>query len=940
MRGRFVPIGGRAFEIIEVLVRSAGQLVTKDDLMHRIWPGAIVEDNTLQVHISAVRKALGPDRGMLKTASGRGYRLLGDWTPQQEIAPPGAAAREPEPTQVEQFQTNLPASGPDLIGRTTAVEFLRDLLSAYRIVTLTGPGGIGKTKLALEVARLLFPTFQGDVWLAELASLADPGLVPSAVARVIGLRIGGDEISPEPVARAIGTRRLLLVLDNCEHVIDAAATLAETITRRCPRAIILATSREVLRIDGEYVYRVAPLAVPPEHQDLPDTVLGHSAVQLFVARTTASDSDFSPREEDIPAIAAICRRLDGIPLAIEFAAARTAALGLQQVASRLDQRFGLLTGGRRTAPPRHQTLRATLDWSYELLPDYEQRLLRHLAVFPGGCTLQAAASVLGDAGGAASRIAGGISSLVAKSLVTLDGSVSASRWRLLETIREYAHEKLQQCGEADQAARRHAEFLRDLFASAAPDSSSPPSVEDMARYRQEIDNVRAALDWSFSPAGDTAIGVVLTAAYVPAWLHCALLVECRERAQRALDCLAPDVDLSESLQMQLHLALGLTLTYTMGSVERARMALANALRFAESLDNVVFQLQTLWAQWVLHFNIGECRATQFITQQFARAARRTGSETVSLIADRLDGYVLQHAGEQREAQRRFERVLAHYVAPKDRQATVWSQLDQRVLARAMLARALCLQGYVDQAVQQAGASLEAAQVTDYHLSICEALRLAVCPVALMTGDLAAAEHSVAMLVDLATNRNATFWRIVGRCLEGKLLIMRGEFRAGLGLLRTEIDASQRTGWAIWYPEFLGALAEGFAGLGRITEGLVTIDQALARADGGGELYYVAELLRIKGELLLQTSAEQTDRGAEGCFHDAFKVARQHGALFWELRIALSLARWRVRQDRPDDARDVLAPVYSQFTEGFSMVDLRAARTMLEALPPHETRVGQ
>jgi predicted ATPase len=199
---------------------------------------------------------------------------------------------------------------------------------------------------------------------------------------------------------------------------------------------------------------------------------------------------------------------------------------------------------------------------------------------------------------------------------------------------------------------------------------------------------------------------------------------------------------------------------------------------------------------------------------------------------------------------------------------------------------------------------------------------------------------VALLVDVATSRNATFWRIVGRCLEGKLLIMRGEFRTGVNLLRAEIDAGRRTGWAIWYPEFLGVLAQGFAGLGRMTEGLVTIDEALARADRGGERYYVAELLRIKGELLLQTLGEQNNPKAELCFSDAFQVARQQGALFWELRIALSLARWRVRQDRQNDARNVLAPVYGRFTEGFAAPDLQTARAILNSGSPHGARVGQ
>jgi non-specific serine/threonine protein kinase len=369
---------------------------------------------------------------------------------------------------VQPFLTNLPVAASDLIGRATAMQHLRDLLSAYRVVTLTGLGGIGKTALALEVARSLLPTFQGDGRLIELVSLSDPGLVPSAAAGVLGLKLGGNEISPDSVARAVGGKKPLLVLDNCEHVVDAAARLAETLVRMCPRTSVLATSREVLRIEGEYVYRVPPLEVPPPDQEETGNILERSAVRLFIARTTALRSDFSPRRESLSAIAAICRHLDGIPLAIEFAAARAATLGVWQVASRLDDRFALLTDGRRTARRRHKTLRATLDWSYEVLPKPERCLLRRLAVFPAGFTLEAAASVMSET---ESSVADGISKLVSKSLVTLDGSASARRWRLLETIRAYALEKLAESGEAEQAAQRHAEFFRDLIAPAAPGSS-------------------------------------------------------------------------------------------------------------------------------------------------------------------------------------------------------------------------------------------------------------------------------------------------------------------------------------------------------------------------------------------------------------------------------------------------------------------------------------
>jgi non-specific serine/threonine protein kinase len=513
VRGVPVPLGGRAFQIFAVLVQSAGELVTRDELMARVWPGAIVEENTLEVHISAVRKALGSDRGTLRTSFGRGYRLVGDWTIRKERTPADPVALDPTRMTVQPFLINIPAAASEVIGRTTAAQQVQDLISAYRIITLTGPGGIGKTVLALDVARSLFRAFQGDCWLADLLSLSDPGLISAMVAGVLDMKLGGDDISPKSVARAIGSKKLLLVLDNCEHVIDAAAKLAETIVRTCPHACVLATSREVLRIEGEHVYRVPPLDVPLQHDKESGSILGHSAVQLFIARARALDCAFSPQGENLRTIAAICRRLDGIPLAIEFAAARAVMLGPELVLSRLDERFGLLTAGPRTALPRHQTLRATLDWSYELLPEPERCLLRRLGIFAGGFTLEAANAVMSDQGHTASALLEQIANLVAKSLVTLDGSAPAGRWRLLETIRAYALEVLAESGETEPVARRSAEFFRDLVRPAMHDSRVPPTAEDMVCYGREIDNVRAAMHWSFSSAGDAAIGIALAAVF-------------------------------------------------------------------------------------------------------------------------------------------------------------------------------------------------------------------------------------------------------------------------------------------------------------------------------------------------------------------------------------------------------------------------------------------
>ena len=457
-----VPIGARAFEIIEVLVRSANELVSKDDIMHRIWPGAAVGDNTLQVHISAIRKALGPGRAMLQTASGRGYRLLGSWIPQQADRATAADAFPLTPEAGDTPANSLPQVVTRLIGRAAAVRHVRDLVSAYRVVTLAGPGGIGKTSLAIKAARGLLAEFDGGGWFVELASLSNPDLVPSTIAGELGLKLTG-EVSAGSVARAVGAKRLLLVLDNCEHVIDAAASFVECLVRSCPNTTILVTSREVLGINGETVYRVPPLDVPAPGQETQDYILGHSAVQLFIARANAQDEGISPSAEELTSVAAICRQLDGIPLAIELAAASAATLGIAQVAAGLRDRFALLTRGHRTAAVRQRTLRASLDWSYDLLSETERQLLRRLAVFSAGFTFDAATAVMVDTGLDASMVAGGIANLILKSLVVQDATQGATRWYLPETIRAYALEKLGEHDEADTVSGCHAVYFRDVL---------------------------------------------------------------------------------------------------------------------------------------------------------------------------------------------------------------------------------------------------------------------------------------------------------------------------------------------------------------------------------------------------------------------------------------------------------------------------------------------
>jgi predicted ATPase len=599
-RGTPVVLGQRAFEIVEALAQAGGQLVTKDDLMERIWPGAIVGENTLHVHISAVRKALGPDRSMLKTASGRGYRLLGGW----DVRPGGAndtlILLRPSTPSAGRAPHNLPAVVTTLVGRSTAVQHVSDLVSAYRVVTLTGVGGMGKTALAIEAARRLVPDFEHGAWLTEFASLSDAGLASSAVAGAMRLKLSGGQVTPETLARAIGDQHLLLVLDNCEHLIDAVARLVEAVTRLCPRATVLATSREVMRIQGESVYRVPALDVPGSQQEAADHILDSSSVEMFITRAKALDTSFSPKPGELASIAEICRQLDGIPLAIEFAAARAAFVGPQQVAAALRDRFALLISGHRTAVPRHQTMRAALDWSYQLLSKEERHLLRHLAVFPAGFTLEAAQAV-GATGRDSHSIVEGLSSLVSKSLCERINSAPSMRWRQLETIRAYALEKLIENGEYPDAARCHAMYLRDLVSPVAADPRAWLSREDVERCGRELDNVRSALDWAFSSTGDVEIAVALTVAFAPIWQMLSLMGECRDRVERMLATRPPDMLLNQRTELRMWIAYGEALTMTFEPIERSRAMIRKAIDLTVGLDDVDLHAGLLYLQWSLEF---------------------------------------------------------------------------------------------------------------------------------------------------------------------------------------------------------------------------------------------------------------------------------------------------------------------------------------------------
>jgi predicted ATPase/DNA-binding winged helix-turn-helix (wHTH) protein len=679
-----ILLAPKAFAVLRYLVEHPGRLVTHDELLEALWPKTYVQPEVLKSHIAAIRAALGDDARkptFIETRSRRGYRFVAPVTE-------GASV---EPSRM----TNLPEAVSELIGREAELRAVTALATEHRLVSLVGAGGIGKTRLGLEVARHLLPRFPDGVFVAELGPLSSPELVPATVASALGLAHVAATVSLEGVAGAVGTKKLLLVIDNCEHVIEAAAAMAETLLRAAPGASLVATSREPLRVSGEYVYRVPPLDLPAEdNQDMED-VLRYGAVRLFVSRARAAEPRYVAEGPVAAATVAICRRLDGIPLAIELAATRIVGFGVDGVAARLDDRFRLLTGGRRTLA-RHQTMRATLDWSYELLSESERVVLRRLGVFVGAFTLDAASAVAASVDIPASEVTDAVADLVGKSLLSTDVGGASLHYRLLETTRAYAREKLIESAEFDHFARRHAEYYRDLFQHADAELETRPTAEWLSVYRPHIDDLRAALDWAFSRRGDVGVGVALAAATVPLWTHLSLLTECRARVEQAIAALGRQVPSDPRRDMRLYLALGHAIMHTGGSGgPEVNAALTKALELAEIIDDARYRLGAIFGLYAHRLTTGEYRSALGLAEKFRTVAAEAADRSDVPIGSRLIGLALHILGDQPGARRHLEPSVRSRVATARSSHIILYQFDQRVAVDCHYARVLWLQGYGD-----------------------------------------------------------------------------------------------------------------------------------------------------------------------------------------------------------------------------------------------------
>jgi predicted ATPase/DNA-binding winged helix-turn-helix (wHTH) protein len=447
-----LPLGDRALDILLYLADHPGEVIAKQELIDHVWPDVTVEEGSLRVHVAAIRKALGDGQfgnRYIANIKGRGYSFVGTVVPL-------SGSTESRKDRSRQ-QGRLLVRPIMMIGRETVVGEVSDKLRDERFVTLLGPGGIGKTTIALAVGRAVAGEFGGRVHFVDLESLTDPRHVAGAVATSLGLQLKSKDPGLELVD-LVRSQKLLIILDSCEHVIEAVALVAELLYQETEQVHVLTTSRELLKVEGEHCCRVLPLDVPPEgSEQTANAVLQYPAAQLFVRCVAARAGSVVLTDEEAPFVAEMCRKLDGMPLAIELAAGQVAVLGLKNTVSRRVSR--LLKLSHRTAVPRHRTLKATLDWSYDLLSDAERIVFRRIAPFVGHFTLDGAWYVAGELGVGTAEISNAIVGLVEKSLIATRIDETQARYRLLDTTRAYALEKLEEHAELDVVFRRHAEYV-------------------------------------------------------------------------------------------------------------------------------------------------------------------------------------------------------------------------------------------------------------------------------------------------------------------------------------------------------------------------------------------------------------------------------------------------------------------------------------------------
>ncbi|WP_425259259.1 ATP-binding protein [Rubrivivax sp. RP6-9] len=788
-----------------------------------------------------------------------------------------------------------------VIGRDRALAALAVLFAHQRLATIVGPGGMGKTTLALEFARRYATEFADGCLVVDLAPVSDPAHVLPALVAVVDLQPWGGD----PQARfraALRHKQVLVVIDNCEHLLEAVAELTQDILTLEGPLRILATSREPLFVNGESVFRIEPLNLAANAAALQLTkALDLAAIQLFVERARAAQPSFSPDQRDVPTLARICQRLDGMPLAIEIAAARVQELGLRELAQQLVERPLVALQAERVSRGRHCSLLQMMDWSFTLLETDQQRTLVRLSVFRGPFTYDAAVFVVSDALLDEGTVEACILALTEKSLIAISATPGTRVLRLLDTTREYADGKLSAMDRAG-VRLRHARFLLDLLEGAEANWEKMHPEEWRQTYSAWLHDIRAAIDWSFSDGGDVVLGVSLTIAGIAVAAHAGLMSEFDQRARIALEKLKtfqPRQPLLEALLM----ALPVIARPSALDLDDSRHAdLLWSLDVCRRMGTVRQRLTAPIALWCSAFFSARYDDALRWIKEADQLVRVHGDVPAQRVVTRARALTLGSAGAHAEACALAQDLLAEGRL-KGPLLITGSPVSPAVSMRTTMSRSLWCQGLPDQAWGEASEAVRLA-VADGPSSVCCALAIGAMPVALWRGDIDAFAALLPQLRDAITEHHAPYWTLWRDMYEQALHLLQQASSAEISALRLEGLQNVVVRYHMW----------SFR-LGTVDQGVV--EDAMAGRCG----WCGPELLR----------AAAVPSSSEALLRRALRLADQHGAAGWSLRAASSLAILLSDRCMHRDAIEVLEPAYERFTEGFDTADLRTAGSLLEAL---------
>jgi predicted ATPase/DNA-binding winged helix-turn-helix (wHTH) protein len=918
--GTTLKIGSRALDILITLLEHAPQVVNKRDLMRRVWGELIVDEVSLRFHVATLRKRLA-DRdssvSFITNIPGRGYCFAGavSWA---------EAEAEATPRKTRTTASQLPPEPLLMVGRDNALRELTTLLKKHRFVSIVGAGGIGKTTIALTLAHGMLAEFEGAVHFLDLGAVEDARLLASLLASQLGLVAVSDQ-PLQVILTHLREQRMLLVFDSCERLIEAIAALTENIFRDAPQVHILVTSREALRAEGEQVHHLPPLECPPPNREslTATQALSYSAVQLFVRQVARSGHEFELTDADAPIVAEICRRLDGIALALELAASRIGVHGVRGTASLLDKQFRLRWRGRRTALPRHQTLSATLDWSYNLLSWIERLVLRRLAVFVGGFSLEAALEVVAESLGHA-ELTETLATLADKSLLTSDRT-TAMRYRLLDTTRAYAWQRLTESGEDLKIVRRHCEHMIHALEQFGATIWVLPSPESIDFFIVNLGNLRAALEWSFSDQGDRGLGAKLTGASACLFFQVGFLPECAAWTERALGALdAPSK--GTALELELLACFASSLMITKGNVLTTHSALTGALDIAERLKAAPMQLFLLHALYKWQVRSGDFRVLRELTNRIETVAKQIPDPFANAIAHGFFAFTCFYTGDNHEVRRHARIALAAPVHSSKLNVASFGSVHS---AKHVLAHNLWVLGYPQQSMVMAAEAVQEADDLNRPFTFCYVLNSGVV-VALEAGDWQKAEELIQRLSTIASKHEFLTYARASVGWQGRLAVSRGDLSRGIELLQTALAALHEDGYELYRPPLSLTLAEGLAKAGQRELAYSTICEAVGWAETRGRVLDVIDLLRVKGEIIASMSQKDTSEG-EACLVQSLQLARQRGLLSLELRVGISLARLWADRAQQDKALELLDPIFDRFSEGFQTRDLVAAANLLQQL---------